>query len=187
LGTESIAAINISSTVERIAMVIFFGMGNACAVMLGNEIGAGEKERAFDYAKRFAVIGPGIAVFISLIVALGSKQILSVYNVSEEVYMYSTRNLWVFACYLPMKVFNLINVVGVLRSGGDTIFCFLLDTGGVWLIGVPFAFVAGLYWHLPIYWVYALVTSEEVVKMLIGIPRLYSKKWIHNLVNHMES
>ena len=77
-------------------------------------------------------------------------------------------------------------VVGILRSGGDTTFGFLIDAGGVWFIGVPFAFIAGLIWKLPIYWVFALVCSEEIFKVIFGLYRLFSKKWIHNLVNQME-
>jgi Na+-driven multidrug efflux pump len=85
------------------------------------------------------------------------------------------------------KVFNYINIVGILRSGGDTTFCLLLDTGGVWLVGVPLVFLGGLVFHLPIYWVYALVQVEEVIKLIIGIPRLASKKWINNLAADMSN
>jgi Na+-driven multidrug efflux pump len=56
-----------------------------------------------------------------------------------------------------------------------------LDTGGVWLIGVPLVALGGLVWNLPIYWVYALVYMEELVKLILGLPRILSKKWINNL------
>ena len=46
-----------------------------------------------------------------------------------------------FAAYMPAKMFNYVNVVGVLRSGGDTKMCLFLDTSGVWFIGVPLAFL----------------------------------------------
>ena len=68
------------------------------------------------------------------------------------------------------KAFNYINVIGILRSGGDTVFCLLLDTGGVWLIGVPLVYIGGIVLGLPIYWVYTLVQVEEVLKLLVGIP-----------------
>ena len=50
----------------------------------------------------------------------------------------------IFAAYMPAKMFNYVNVVGVLRSGGDTKMCLFLDTSGVWFIGVPLAFLGAL-------------------------------------------
>jgi len=35
--------------------------------------------------------------------------------------------------------------------------------------------------HLPVYWVYLMVMSEEFTKCCLGIYRFFSKKWIHNL------
>ena len=52
MGTDVVAAINIASTVERLAMVLFFGIANATAVMLGNLIGAGDLYRAYRHALR---------------------------------------------------------------------------------------------------------------------------------------
>ncbi len=88
--------------------------------------------------------------------------------------------LIVFALYMPAKMFNYVNVVGVLRSGGDTTICLFLDCTGVWLIGVPLAFLGGLYFKFPIYTVYALVISEEIYKFVLGYIRYRQKKWLRN-------
>ena len=79
-------------------------------------------------------------------------------------------------------MFNYVNVVGVLRSGGDTKMCLFLDTSGVWFIGVPLAFWE-LVWRLPIYTVYALVMTEEVYKAVLGYIRYRQKKWLRNLAS----
>ncbi|MGE5678672.1 MAG: MATE family efflux transporter [Pseudomonadota bacterium] len=181
MGTDAFASTNISGTVEKIVWVIFFGVGNACAVMIGNKIGSGDKNEVFLYAKRFAIIGPAAALAMGFIVIMLSPWVLLPYKVSPQVLQYAQYNLIAFCLFIWAKVFNYINVVGILRSGGDTTFCLLLDTGGVWLIGIPIAFIGGLVLHLPIYIVYGLVQIEEIVKLIIGIPRLVSKKWINDL------
>ena len=68
--------------------------------------------------------------------------------------------LIVFSLFMPFKMFNYVNIVGVLRSGGDTKVCLFLDCSGVWLIGIPMAFIGGLVLKQPIYIVYAMVTLE---------------------------
>ncbi|MFL0248173.1 MATE family efflux transporter [Candidatus Clostridium stratigraminis] len=181
MGTEVIASTNISSTIERITWVIFMGLGNACAVMIGNKIGEGDDKEAFIYAKRFIILGPSLAIIGGILVYFNSHFILSAYKVSPTVYNYAAKNLIVFSVFLWVKVFNFTTIVGILRSGGDTKFCLFLDTSGVWLIGVPLAFLGGLVWHLPVYWVYTLVFMEEVYKLILGLPRILSKKWINNL------
>lgn len=181
MGTDVFASTNITGTIEKIMWVVFFGLGNACSVMIGNKIGSGDEKEVFLYAKRFAILGPAAAVVIGAIIIFMTPLLLTPYKVSPMVLEYARLNLLVTCLFLWIKVFNYVNVVGVLRSGGDTTFCLLLDTGGVWLIGIPMAFIGGLVLDLPIYVVYALVNIEEVVKFIIGIPRLVSKKWINNL------
>ena len=47
------------------------------------------------------------------------------------------------------RAFNAVNVVGVLRSGGDTVFSLKLDVGSMWLIGVPLCAAAVFLFNLP--------------------------------------
>lgn len=183
MGTEVIAATNIVSTIERIALVAFQGFGSACAVMIGNKIGAKREDQAFVYAKRFLTINTTLGILVGLFIYLGSPYILSVYNVSQTTLNYSRNILVVLSFSLWAKVFNYTNIVGILRSGGDTRFCLLLDTCGMWLAAIPLVALAGLYWHLPIHIVYIFVYMEEFSKLVIGLPRVLSKKWINNLVN----
>ena len=87
---------------------------------------------------------------------------------------------------MPFKMFNFVNIVGVLRSGGDTKMCLILDTSGVWLIGVPMAFLGGLYLRQTIAVVYAMVMSEEIYKTVVGYLRYRQKKWLRNLAVELD-
>jgi Na+-driven multidrug efflux pump len=76
---------------------------------------------------------------------------------------------------------NLVIFIGILRAGGDTRFGLVLDGFIIWLVGVPLTAFGAFVLHLPIYLVYLLTMSEELVKWSLGIWRYFSKKWIHNL------
>ena len=43
-----------------------------------------------------------------------------------------------------IRAINSINVVGILRAGGDTVFSMLLDTMALWVVGVPLVGIAAL-------------------------------------------
>ena len=62
IGTDAIAAIQINATIEEIAYVLFIGLGNACAVMIGNKIGEGGKDVAFEYGRRFLLLNVLVAL-----------------------------------------------------------------------------------------------------------------------------
>ena len=53
---------------------------------------------------------------------------------------------------------------------------------GVWIFGVPLAFVAAIYFHAGIEIVYLCVCLEDVFKVSMTVPRLKSGKWIRRLI-----
>ena len=122
-----------------------------------------------------------VTVTADILLVLGRWKIIGIYNITPQVAQDVNRCLLVFALYMPAKMFNYVNVVGVLRSGGDTKMCLFLDTSGVWFLGVPLAFLGAFLWNLPIYGVYALVLTEEIYKAILGYLRYRQKKWLKNL------
>lgn len=183
ISTGSIAAINIVSNIENLSFVVFIGLGSAAAIMIGEKIGNNENEKAFEYARRFAVLTLITAVFIGVCLLIGGRWIFLLYNISDDVRIFTERILIIFAVAMWIKVFNLIMVIGIFRSGGDTNFSFIIDAGGVWFIGIPLALLGAFYFNLPVYWVYLMVMIEEFIKFFIGLYRLRSGKWINNLIN----
>ncbi|NLM77413.1 MAG: MATE family efflux transporter [Ruminococcaceae bacterium] len=181
MGTHVVASINIASTVERLAMVVFFGIANAAAVLVGNRIGADEPAEAYKNAVKLVLLGPLIGVASGMLLILTSPLILSFYQVSPDVTRTASSILVVYGLVMPFRVFNIINMVGVLRSGGDTRFTLMLDITGVWLIGVPLAFIGGLLLRLPVQQVVILIIVEEFYKVFLGIRRLRTRRWINRL------
>lgn len=183
IGTEAIAAVNIAGTVENLAFVIFIGITDATAIMVGNKIGAGEEQQAYSFARRSLLLGVITAVFIGLTIIFSANFLLSFYNISESSRAYVYRMLVVLGSVLWIRVTNMDMIVGVFRSGGDTRFALFLDAGAVWLVGVPLAYIGAFVLDLPVYWVYLMVTGEELTKFCIGLVHFFSKKWINNLAS----
>ncbi len=181
ISTEAIAAINIVVTIERMAFIIFLAMASASAIMIGNRIGADEIDKAYDYGKRFMALGVLVGLPIGWLVIAASGPIMSLYNVSADVVAAARSVMTIMGLILPIKITALLIFIGVLRSGGDTRFSFFLDAGAIWLIGVPLAFTGAFIWGLPVYWVYLLSITEEVIKVGIALWRFFYGPWIHRL------
>ena len=183
IGTDAIAAININATMEELVFVVFIGLGNACSVMVGNKIGAGGKDTAFEYGRRFSILGVIVALLSGLIVFSLREPVIGLYEISDSAANNLRGLMFVFAVSAWLRMLNFILFIGAMRAGGDTRYAMFTELFSVWLIGVPAALIGGFLLHLPVYGVYALVLLEEAVKAIIVIRRFLSRRWIHDLVN----
>ena len=183
IGTESIAAINVNATIEELGFVIFMGLGNACAVMVGNRIGAGKKDEAYEIVRRVTSLSMLAAWSVGILVLLLRDTVVSLYDLSPAGSHNVRMLLTAMACILWVRMFNFSIFIGALRAGGDTRFALIMEICSIWLIGVPAAYVGGFVLMLPVYWVYLMVVLEEIAKAFVSAWRFKSRKWIHDLVN----
>jgi len=183
IGTEAIAAINVNATIEELGFVVFMGLGNACAVMVGNRIGAGKKDEAYETLRRVTILSVAAAWIVGLVVIAARDVVVGLYALSPSG-AYNVRMLMLMmGSMLWIRMFNFSTFIGGFRAGGDTRFALIMEICSIWLIGVPAAYVGGFVLRLPVYYVYLMVMSEEVVKSFVSARRFRSRKWIHDLVN----
>lgn len=186
MGTGSFAAMNIVSTIQQMAFVVFIGISNATSVLVGNRIGAGKEDEAYLYAGRSIGLGIMGGLVIGLILWLVKVPFLSMYNVSPEVIESAGKVINIIALFLWIRVNNMTIVVGVLRAGGDTRFSLFLDGIIIWIVGVPMAYLGANVFHLPVHFVYLCAMSEEATKWVLGMWRYRSRKWINDLAMQMD-
>lgn len=183
ISTEALAAINIMATADGIAMTLFMGIANATSVIVGNQIGAGEQEKAYRYTGRSLGLGIGLAVLVGFLVLLLRSPVISMYKVSPQAAEAAYRLLTILGLLLWMRMTNMIVIIGMLRAGGDTYFSLFLDGFVIWILGVPMALLGAFVFDLPIHWVYLMVMSEELTKFILGLRRYFTRRWIHDLTH----
>lgn len=182
MGNDATAAITIATTVEQVALVFFFGICSAAAVILGNELGANELKKAEEHAKIYIVLQLILTAIGAVIVFLIKDFIISWFDAPASVARLVRISLTIFALYMPARMLNALFIVAIFRSGGDTKYALFLDVTGVWLIGIPMAVLGGLILKVPVYAVYGMILTEEFYKLFLGIRRYRKKKWLRNIV-----
>jgi len=183
IGTDAIAAINVNATIEELGFVVFMGLGNACAVMVGNRIGAGKKDEAYETVRSVVTLSVISAWIVGLGVFLVRDIVVGWYNLSPAG-VHNVRMLMLMMTFvLWIRMFNFVTFIGALRAGGDTVFALVMEICSIWLIGVPAAYIGAFVLHLPVYYVYLMVGLEELAKAVVSFWRFRSRKWIHDLVN----
>jgi putative MATE family efflux protein len=180
-NTEAIAAYNITNTFSQLTWVVFMGLGNGVAVLIGKKIGEGEDKTARDYAGRISIFMPLLGACAVIVLIPLSKLLPFIFNVNPQVLSY-TASMFIILCFTyPFRAFNMGMVVGICRAGGDTIFCAVYDLFFMWLVTLPAAAAATFIFHVPVWLLYLCVSSEDVLKMILGLWRLRSGRWLHNV------
>lgn len=183
ISTASIAAFSIMQTVESIAFAFIMGISIATGILVGQHIGAGGEKEVKEHARNALRLAILIALILGVLIATLGVASVRLYQVSAEVAGFARSLLYILACAFVIRVANTFIILGFLRAGGDTNYAAIMDTGTMWLIGVPLAAVGAFILHQPIPIVYMLALSDEVVKLVIAYRRYRSGRWVNNLVH----
>lgn len=185
IGTTAVAAMNIASTMDQLFSVLFRGMANAALVMLGNELGAGKITRAKLDAGRFCLWGFIFGILVGIIMSLLSHRFVHLLfgGVTAETAALSVHIIYIISAYIPLRAFMSIVIVGVLRSGGDTMYAFMLDTLPIYLISLPAGIIFGIILGKPMELVLSVMYSYCIIQSIFGIRRTLSYRWAKKIVH----
>lgn len=183
LGMNVIASINVSESIHSLFFVVLMGISNSTAIMIGNKIGEGDMESATSYVKQSSRLALASAVVLGFFLIVLSRYLVMPFNLSSESARISQLALVAVGLLFPLKASNMVYIVGVLRSGGDTRYSMLIEMIGVWGIGVPLAFFGAIVLALPLHLLILLVGTEELFKLIVSTLRVRSGKWITRLTD----
>ena len=181
IGSMEVAANSIAGVVQRLGSVAVFGVANAAAVIIGKQIGAGDERKASHYARMLLMVSLILGFCSAGFVFAIRGPAVAFYGVSAATKEYARQIIGVYAVIMMFMAFNSVNIVGVLRGGGDTRFAMAIDVGCMWLVALPLGAAAGLIWHLPLPVVFFLLSTDEPVKFLIGLARFRTGRWLRNV------
>ncbi len=180
-GTDAITAVNITGTISQLTWVFCMGFGNGMSVIIGKKIGEGKTEIAQGYAKRSLWFMPSVGAVMGLCLWPLSYLLPVFFNVSPEIIKTAKSMLVVLMFCYPFNSSCMNWVVGVCRAGGDTIFSAVAELVTMWGYAVPVGFLATFVFGLPVVWIYICISSENVLKTIIGLIRVLSGKWLHDV------
>lgn len=180
-GFTVVAATNISSTISNLFNVVFIAMGSAVAIMVGQQLGAGEFERAKDTAAKVIAFSVFCTVITSLLMILLSGVFPGLYNTTGEVRDMAGAMIRITAYLMPMQAF-LHAAYFTIRSGGRTVITFLFDSGFSWCVAIPFIYCIVHFTGLPVLVIYTLYYSLDFIKAAVGFILFRKGIWIQNIV-----
>ena len=159
------------------------GLAVASSIVIGNNIGAGKSFKSIQKdaykMSEFCVL---VGIVIGALFFITAPLINIFFNTSPKVQKDIILVSRIMAVAVPFRFFGITQIIGILRGGGDVLYAIMTEILGIWIFGVPLAFIAAIYFHAGIGIVYLCVCLEDVFKVVMTIPRLKSGKWIKSLI-----
>ena len=182
-GLTVVSALSITFTIANLFNSVYFSMGTAVSVMIGQDLGAGDFERAKGNVWRLMAFAVAVAAAMGLLLTLAAPLIPQAYSgVTEDVRQTATRLLTVTACAMPLYAYAHCSYF-TLRSGGKTVITFLFDSGYTWVISVPLALLMVRVVQADVIVCYAAVEGANLIKCILGYCFIRSGSWIQNLTH----
>lgn len=180
-GLEIVPGLNISNAICNLLNVVFVALGSAVGILSGQTLGAGRYEKAKKNAFGLMWFTGGICLILTGILISVSGVFPQIYDTTRQVRQYGQWFIIITALFFPVQGF-LNSLYFTLRSGGKTVITFLFDSVFSWTITVPMAFILCNYSSLPIFGVYAIVQSVDIIKVVLGYILIRRGVWISNIV-----
>lgn len=180
-GLDTVAGMNISSTITNLFNIVFMAMGSAIAIIVGQLLGAGKMEEAKDTDTKLIAFSIFSCVVMGGALMLTAPLFPMMYNTTDEVRTLATAFIRIAAACMPIHAFAHASYF-TMRSGGKTLITFVFDSVYLWIISVPLAFVLSRYTTLPIVPLYLACQLIDIVKCVVGFVLIKKGVWMNNIV-----
>ena len=181
LSTSSLAAYTLTCPIQGLFVGALSGLSTAAAIMIGKQLGKKDYDGAYNDSKKIMYLGLVLSICISFILIIFAGNYTKLYKVDDYVKDIGKTILIVFALYAPVKVENMILGGGIIRSGGNTKLIMIIDIIGTWCVGIPLCLIATYIFKWDIVGIYALLTTEEVFRLIVSLIVFKKRKWLISL------
>lgn len=191
-SVEMLAANAVMGNLNRLFLVVCFGLGAATAVIVGKAIGEGRsRQEVLELSQALlwftVLVGLGLALFslalLPLVFIPAVFPLFKLFGASADI---ATALAAAGFASIPLHAYAISAVTGVLRSGGDVTWATVLDLAPQWLVCLPATALVALVLKAG-YWPIAIATQlESVIKLPLCAWRINSGKWIHDVTKGRE-
>ncbi len=183
LGGAFVAANSITTVTQQLSTVLIQGVCQAGAIITGQSLGKGRKEQAEEQGWLFLGMGFALGFLSALFIFFTKTPVILSYGdkTSAEAVSIAYQLLNAISLIIIFQATNSIMTKGVLRGGGDTTVLMFADNIFLWAMALPLGALAGFVFHLPAFWIYFFLKSDQIAKTIWCVWRLRSRKWIKKI------
>lgn len=175
-GADALAAHQIGLRVQSFAFMPGFGFAAAAAALVGQGLGRGKPEEAEGNGWAAIALGLVVMVTMSLPMFLFAEPLARLFTRDAGAVALGVTWIHVLVFAMPAIAFH-FTAAGALRGAGDTRFPLLVSFAGLWLVRLPIAWAAGVWWGWGMYGVWAGYVIEYYLRAAVTTVRFARGGW----------
>lgn len=175
-GSEVLAGYTIAIRVMMFSIMPAWGMSNAAATLVGQNLGAQQPDRAEQSVWKTGKYCAYFMGFISVVYLVFAPQIIKLFTTESEVVNYGSLCLRVIAAGYIFYAYGMV-VIQAFNGAGDTKTPTYINFICFWLFQLPFAYLAAVVLDFGPVGVFWAITLAEVSIAVIGILWFKKGKW----------
>lgn len=175
-GSEVLAGYTIAIRVMLFTLMPSWGMSNAAATLVGQNLGANQPDRAEESVwktGRYNVYFMGV---VSLIYLFFSREIVGWFNETPAVVENGSLCLRVIAAGYIFYAYGMV-VTQAFNGAGDTGTPTKINLLAFWAFQLPFAYLAAFYFNMGAIGVFLAITFAEILLAIISIILFKKGNW----------
>ena len=177
-GTSAIAANAVALTIADFTQMPAYAIGLGLTTVVGQCIGAGEKEQAKVYAKKILMVSFLIAAGLSALTWAGAGQIAGIYRLTEETAVTASRLIRFHSLICGLTWILAFNVPCVLRAASDVNFILWVSVFSMWVFRVGCSYLFREILDVGVLGVWMAMGLDWIFRAAVFTGRLKSGKWL---------
>jgi len=160
-GSVAVAACTIVIRIIMFVLMPSWGLSNAAATLVGQNLGAKQPERAESSAWRATGYNVAVLGALGLVFVVFANVVVGWFTSDAEVAPIATRGLRIIAGGFPFYAAGYV-LTQSFNGAGDTLTPTLINLGCFWMFEIPLAYVAGTklgYGPAGVFWAMAVAFS----------------------------
>ncbi len=181
-GYDVVAAVNIANTIAHLFSVSFMALGTAVGIIIGQQLGAGETEKAVDSARKMMMFSIATSIVFGGLLALSAPFFPQLYKTEASIKALATAMIFIRVGHMPIYAIG-HTCYYTIRAGGRTFITVLFDS--VFALGVvyPVALLLATFTNISILPLYFVSQYIEIAKAVIGVSLVSNRRvWVRTLV-----
>lgn len=175
-GSEVLAGYTISIRVITFTMMPAWGISNAAATLVGQNLGANQASRAEDSVWITGKYNAWFMGIFSIIYLFFAHSIIAMFTDVDAVIEAGALSLQVIAAGYVFYAYGMV-MTQAFNGAGDTQTPTVINFFCFWIFQVPFAYLAAIYWDMGPIGVYIAITVAEVMIAIIAMILFRKGKW----------
>lgn len=175
-GSAPIAAYTIALRMIEFVFLPAWGLGNAAATLVGQNLGAGKPERAEKSVWQAAKYNTVFMTVLGAVFIVLAPRIVGLFSTDPEILRYGTNCLRIMGIGYPMYAVGMI-VIQAINGAGDTRTPSFLNFICFWIVQIPLAYWLATSVGMGPNGVFLAIVVSESMLTVLGVIVFRRGKW----------